>query len=67
MNDKKKIHITINPVAGHTGDYVAHFRSEFLDAIYSVFFKDVYGVPPMPYRLSILGVPFPSLTYNFTF
>ena len=34
---------------------------------YSVFFKDVYGVPPMPYKLSILGVPFPSLTYNFTF
>ncbi len=34
---------------------------------YSVFFRDVYGVPPMPYRLSVLGVPFPSLTYNFTF
>ena len=34
---------------------------------YSVFFKDVYGSPPMPYKLSILGVPFPSLTYNFTF
>ncbi len=34
---------------------------------YSVFFKDEYGVPPMPYRLSVLGVPFPSLTYNFTF
>ena len=34
---------------------------------YSVFFKDIHGVPPMPYKLSILGVPFPSLTYNFTF
>lgn len=34
---------------------------------YSVFFKHVYGFPPMPYKLSILGVPFPSLTYNFTF
>ena len=34
---------------------------------YSVFFQDVYGAPPMPYKLSILGVPFPSLTYNFTF
>ncbi len=34
---------------------------------YSVFFKHVYGTPPMPYQMSILGVPFPSLTYNFTF
>jgi hypothetical protein len=34
---------------------------------YSVFFKHIYGTPPMPYQLSILGVPFPSLTYNFTF
>ncbi|MBE9512038.1 MAG: hypothetical protein IMY71_14310, partial [Bacteroidetes bacterium] len=34
---------------------------------YSVFFKDVNEAPPMPYMLSILGVPFPSLTYNFTF
>jgi len=34
---------------------------------YSVFFKDEYGSPPMPYKLSILGAPFPSLTYNFTF
>ena len=40
MNDKKKIHITINPVAGHAGDYVAHFRFEFLDATFSVFFRD---------------------------
>ncbi len=34
---------------------------------YSVFFKDVNESIPMPYILSILGVPFPSLTYNFTF
>jgi outer membrane receptor for ferric coprogen and ferric-rhodotorulic acid len=34
---------------------------------YSVFFKHIYGTPPMPYKLSILGVPFPSLTYNFIF
>ena len=40
MNEKKRIHITINPVAGHSGDYVAHFHSEFLDATFSVFFRD---------------------------
>jgi hypothetical protein len=40
MNEKKKIHITINPIAGHSGDYVAYFRSEFLDATFSVFFRD---------------------------
>jgi len=34
---------------------------------YSVFFRNEYGTPPMPYKLAILGVPFPSLTYNFTF
>ena len=34
---------------------------------YSVFYKDVNETLPMPYKLSILGVPFPSLAYNFTF
>jgi len=29
---------------------------------YSVFYRHI-----MPYKMSILGVPFPSLTYNFTF
>jgi len=40
MNEKKKIHITINPVENRKGDYVTHFRSEFLDATFSVFFRD---------------------------
>jgi len=40
MNEKKKIHITINPVENRKGDYIAHFRSEFLDAVFTVFFKD---------------------------
>jgi hypothetical protein len=27
-------------VEDHPGDYLAYFRSEFLDATYTVFFKD---------------------------
>lgn len=40
MNDKKRIHISINRVENRKGDYIAHFRSEFLDATFSVFFRD---------------------------
>lgn len=34
---------------------------------FSVFFRDKEGSPPQPYKLSVLGIPFPSLTYNFKF
>ena len=34
---------------------------------YSVFFKDVDGSPPQAFRLAVLGVPFPSLSYAVTF
>ncbi len=34
---------------------------------FSVFFDDVAGAPPQAFRLSILGIPFPSLSYNFEF
>lgn len=34
---------------------------------FSVFFRDQNGAPPQAYRLSILGIPFPSVTYNFSF
>lgn len=34
---------------------------------FSVFFQDAEGAPPQPYKLSVLGVPFPSLTYSFKF
>ena len=34
---------------------------------YSVFFRNADGVPPQPYKLAILGTPFPALTYNFNF
>ena len=40
MKEKKKIRISIHPVEDHHGDYLAYFRSEFLDATYTVFFKD---------------------------
>ncbi|MFT6334784.1 MAG: outer membrane cobalamin receptor [Saprospiraceae bacterium] len=34
---------------------------------FSVFFDDVAGAPPQAFRLSILGIPFPSLSYNIEF
>lgn len=34
---------------------------------FSVFFRDENGAPPQAYRLAILGIPFPSVTYNFSF
>ncbi|HNP19526.1 MAG TPA: TonB-dependent receptor [Fulvivirga sp.] len=34
---------------------------------FSVFFDDVEGSPPQPYKLSVMGIPFPSLSYNFKF
>lgn len=34
---------------------------------FSLFFRDQNGAPPQGYRLAILGIPFPSLTYNFKF
>ena len=39
-NEKKRICITINPVQNRKGDYVAYFHSDFLNATFSVFFKD---------------------------
>jgi hypothetical protein len=32
---------------------------------FSVFFDDVYGKPPGAFKLSIVGVPIPSLSYSF--
>lgn len=32
---------------------------------FSVFFDDLPGQPPQAYKLSIIGVPFPSLSYSF--
>jgi hypothetical protein len=34
---------------------------------FSVFFDDVQNAPPQAYKLSILGIPFPSASYSFTF
>ena len=34
---------------------------------YSVFFDDVEGVPPQAFRLAVLGVPFPSISYTVKF
>ncbi len=34
---------------------------------FSVFFKDTFGAPPQPFRVSVIGAPFPSLSYEITF
>jgi len=34
---------------------------------FSVFFDALGGQPPQAYKLSILGIPFPSLSYSFIF
>ncbi len=34
---------------------------------YAVFFKQVYGSPPRAYQLAVVGVPLPSVSYDFTF
>jgi len=34
---------------------------------FSVYFDDVPGSPPQAYKFSVLGIPFPSLSYNFEF
>ena len=34
---------------------------------FSVFFDDVEGAPPQAYKMSVLGIPFPTLSYNFEF
>ncbi|OKL41951.1 TonB-dependent receptor [Pontibacter flavimaris] len=34
---------------------------------YSVFFRQVYGSPPRAYRLAVVGVPLPSISYDFKF
>jgi len=40
MKEKKRIRISIHPVEDRPGNYLATFRSEFLDATFTVFFKD---------------------------
>lgn len=34
---------------------------------FSVFFDDVTGAPPQAFRLAVLGIAFPSISYNFEF
>ncbi len=34
---------------------------------FSVFFQDLNGLPPQAYKLAIVGNPFPTLSYEFTF
>ena len=34
---------------------------------YSVFFKHITGAPPQTYQLAVVGVPLPSVSYDFKF
>ncbi|WP_158453732.1 carboxypeptidase-like regulatory domain-containing protein [Pontibacter korlensis] len=34
---------------------------------YSVFFKQVHGAPPRAYQLAVVGIPLPSISYDFRF
>lgn len=34
---------------------------------FSVYFKDTFGAPPQAFKLSVIGVPFPSLSYELKF
>ena len=34
---------------------------------FSVFFDDIPGAPPQAFRLSVMGIPFPSVSYQFKF
>lgn len=43
--------------------YNVYFRKN----AYSVFYKHEIGQPPMAYRMAIIGVAVPALTYNFKF
>jgi hypothetical protein len=36
----RKLEITIRPVKNMQGDFIAYYKSEFLTATYSVYFKD---------------------------
>ena len=38
--DERDLAIVIKPVAGRKGEYLAYCRSRFLDATFSVYFKD---------------------------
>ena len=38
--ENSKITVTIHPVKNRKGNYIAFFKSEFLDSTYSLFFKD---------------------------
>jgi len=51
-----------------TGDWVLSVYNVYgRRNAFSVFFDDVPMSPPQAFRLSVLGIPFPSLSYRFEF
>ena len=40
MNRTNEITVTIKAVAGKKGEYIAYYTSEFLNATFSVYFRD---------------------------
>ena len=41
MKNVKDIKIIIKQVEGREGEYIAYYKSDFLDATYSVYFRDL--------------------------
>ena len=41
MKNIKDIKIIIKQVEGREGEYIAYYKSDFLDATYSVYFRDL--------------------------
>lgn len=56
--------------------FLKKYQGEFNFSVYnlygrknpfSIYFQDVYGSPPQPYKLAILGIPFPSVSITLNF
>ena len=55
-----------NPKKWLSGDFVLSLYNAYgRRNAFSVFFDDVPGAPPQAFRLSVMGIPFPSLSYQF--
>lgn len=63
--------LTFNLYTEHeilNGDWVVSLYNVYgRKNAFSVYFDDIVGAPPQAFRLSVLGIPFPSLSYKFEF
>lgn len=57
-----------NPKKWLAGDFVLSVYNLYgRKNAFSVFFDEIQGAPPQAFRLAVLGIPFPSLSYKFEF